>query len=274
MNNLICWHDGEYKSLTEVSISPLDFGFIHSDATYDVMRAEHKKILFSDLHLNRFRDSCDYFGFAYNEDTLTIAQNLLDKNNLDSAFVWMINWRGIPPTGRPRDITAPQHELVYVKPYYSMSSNGLNLEINRQHYRVSDSSYNQKYKNFGWIEFNLAQRQAVEKGFDSAILLNSDHCVTEGPGFGICFVKDNSVYTPLTDCLGSVTIEVVESICNEFDIKFHRTNVFENDIKLFEECFVASTNGGITMVNSIENKKFTHTLSLFLKEHYDKKILL
>ena len=34
---LIAYKDGEYKPLGEIGPSVLDFGFIHCDATYDVM---------------------------------------------------------------------------------------------------------------------------------------------------------------------------------------------------------------------------------------------
>lgn len=272
MNNLICWHNGNFKTLSEVNVSPLDFGFIHSEATYDVMRAKNKKILFSDLHVSRFKNSCEYFYFNYNEQILQVAKELLEKNNLNDAFVWTIAWRGTPPSGSPRDLNAPQHDLVYVKPYYGISTKGINLLISQQHHRVSNLSYNQTYKNFGWIEFNLAQREAVSKGFDSALLLNSLGYITEGPGFGVCFIKDKKVFTPLHDCLGSVTITVVENICKEHGIDFYRANISGEEVSSFDECFIASTSGGITIVNSINEKQFSHETTSFLKDEYEKRI--
>ena len=35
--DLIAYRDGEYKPLREIGPSILDFGFIHCDATYDVL---------------------------------------------------------------------------------------------------------------------------------------------------------------------------------------------------------------------------------------------
>jgi branched-chain amino acid aminotransferase len=272
MSNLLCWHDGAIKPLNEVKVSPLDFGFIHSDATYDVMKSKNGKILFSDLHLDRFKESCKYFQFDYNDQILPIAQQLLVMNELSDAFIWTINWRGTPPSGSPRDVTTPQHSLIYVKPYYNISDNGLNLNIDKNHVRVPNLCYNQTYKNFGWIEFNLAQRNSIANGYDSVLLLNVNGYITEGPGFGVCFVRDGAVYTPLQDCLGSVTISVIESLCKENNIEFYRENIPADTISTFQECFVASTSGGITIVNRIEDTNFTHDTTLVLKEIYEQQL--
>jgi branched-chain amino acid aminotransferase len=269
MNDLICWHDGDFKLLNDVHISPLDFGFIHSDATYDVLRVKNGKILFTDLHLNRFYNSCSYFGFNIGFDILSIAEKLIEKNSIDNAFLWLTCWRGIPPSGSPRDVTAPQHSLVYVKPYYGISNDGLNLCIDAFHRRTPDVCHDQQYKNFGWIEFNMAQRMAVAQGFDTALLLTVDGHISEGPGFGVCFVKDGVVITPNKDCLKSVTIDVVEQICKTENIQFQRKDITVEEMHMCEEAFICSTSGGITPIKKIENTHYSHDLTNELKLYYD-----
>ena len=269
MNDLICWHDRTFKKLGEVAISPLDFGFIHSEATYDVMRSNNKRILFTDLHLARFENSSKYFNFEIDFDILSIANQLLEKNNLSNAFIWTIAWRGIPPSGSPRDLNAPQHNLIYVKPYYSISNDKIDLCIDMLNVRAPDQAYNQIYKNFGWIEFTQAQRRAVSRNFDSAILLSTTGFITEGPGFGICFVKNNIVYTPKKDCLRSVTVDVVEDLCKSLNLTFIRTDITINDALVSDEGFICSTSGGITPVNKLEDTVYTHIITNLIKESYE-----
>ena len=60
MNNvldLIAFKNGEYKPLREIGPSVLDFGFIHCDATYDVMPIYNGKAFCYDRHLERFQNS-------------------------------------------------------------------------------------------------------------------------------------------------------------------------------------------------------------------------
>jgi branched-chain amino acid aminotransferase len=269
MNNLICWHNGEYKPLLSVSISPLDFGFIHSDATYDVLRIKNKKIMFRDLHLSRFFKSCEYFYFSPVDNIQLIAETLIEKNNIENAFLWLTSWRGIPPSGSPRDINAPQHNLIYVKPYYGISVDGLNMCIDRENRRTPDAVHNQEYKNFAWIEFNRAQRNAVANNYDSALLLTVDDYISEGPGFGVCFVKDNVVLTPSKDCLKSITVDVVEELCSKMNIVFKRCNITEEAALSADEAFICSTSGGITPIKKLNDRIYSHNLTERLRAKYD-----
>jgi branched-chain amino acid aminotransferase len=270
MNNLICWHDWSYKLLSTVAISPLDFGFIHSDATYDVLRIKDGKIMFLDLHIARFNKSCDYFHFTPISHIQAIAESLIEMNDIKDAFLWLTCWRGVPPTGSPRDVNAPQHNLIYVKPYYGISVDGLNMCIDREHRRTPDLSHKQEYKNFAWIEFNLAQRSAVAKGYDSALLLTVDDYIAEGPGFGVCFVKDGIVMTPAKDVLKSVTIEVVEQLCKEINIEFKRCNITEFAALAADEAFICSTSGGITPIKQLDHAVYTHIITNQLRKKYDR----
>lgn len=270
LNKLVCWHDGEFKLLSKVAISPLDFGFIHSEATYDVMRIKDGKVMFLDLHLNRYRNSCEYFGFTPMTRIETIVADLQKAALTKDSFLWLISWRGIPPSGSPRDTTAPQHNLIYIKPYYGISSDGLTMCIDKKHRRTPDVSHNQEFKNFSWIEFNLAQRNAGARGFDSALLLTVDDYISEGPGFGVCFVKGGKVITPAKDCLKSVTISVVESLCKELNIDFERRNITEQEALEAEEAFICSTSGGVTPIKQLEEKLYTQGVTMLLKDAYDK----
>lgn len=270
LEDLICWFNGSFRPLREVHISPLDFGFIHSEATYDVFKVVNKQPLFIALHEERFRQSCDYFCFSSLKDIKNISLELCEKNNLSNAFVWLCVWRGAPPSGSPRDLSGPQNSLIYVKPYYELTqSSAISLTISLDNRRVPDVCYNQKFKNFGWIEFTFAQREASRRFFDSALVLSPEGFIAEGPGFGICFVKNGQVKTPRRHCLQSVTLQVVENICKEMSIPFERCDISQSDAYEADEAFVGSTSGGVTLVSKIDHRHFTHEISNRIKEVYN-----
>lgn len=252
--------DGQYMPLSDVRVSPLDFGFIHSHATYDVMR----NLTFFDLHYDRFSTSCKFYGFTppAKDDLLEIINNLLDE---DDMFIWLVMWKGTPPSGSPRDLTGPDHFLVYTKPHYPISDKPVSLTIVDT---LPRSPGYQEYKNFSWIELTHAQQNSGE--FDTAIIRNKDGFINEGPGFGICFVKKLdrgwSVWTPKTDVLPSVTVDVVEEMCNKRFIEFVRADFKTVD---FDECFICSTSGGITPVSRIDDTKYESTLTKQLRKEYD-----
>lgn len=253
------YFDGKYMPLEEVRISPLDFGFIHSQATYDVMH----NLTFFDRHYERFVNSCNYYGFTppKREELLEIINNLLDGD----MFIWLIMWKGTPPSGSPRDLSGPDHFLVYTKPYYPISTKPISLKIVED---LPRSPGYQKYKNFSWIELTKAQQESGE--YDSAIVRSVDGYINEGPGYGICFVKrlnpGYAVFTPRTDVLQSVTIDVVEEICRGLNIQFVRSDFKDID---FDECFICSTSGGITPVYKINNIEFDINVTHTIKKKYD-----
>ena len=253
------WFDGKYMPLDDVRISPLDFGFIHSHATYDVMHG----LTFFDKHYKRFCESCKFYGFTPpdKQELLEIILPLLES---DDMFIWLIKWKGTPPSGSPRDLTGHEHFLVYTKPYYAISNEPVTVKIVDN---IPRSPGYQNAKNFSWIELTHAQQNAG--AFDTAIVRNVDGYINEGPGFGICFVKKlnigYAVFTPKTDVLPSVTVEVVEEICEKLGIQFIRSDFKDAG---FDECFLCSTSGGITPVKQIDNKIYESNLTKRLQEEY------
>ncbi len=274
IENLKCWFNGKFCQLKDVHISILDFGFIHSDATYDVMRSRNGRILNFQLHHERFLKSCNYFDFQSVANLREIGERLLEENQIDEGFVWVCVWRGRPPSGNPREANVPQNSVVYVKPYYGLKSTNddLKLKIVEEHRRVPSSCYSQESKNFGWIEFNLAQRKAFSRGFDSALLLNPDGDITEGPGFGVCFFDGKQVLSPEKDCLNSVTIQVIANLCESHKIPFKRTRISKKDLENFEGAFACSTSGGVTPISQIDGhsfKKCTFDLSQMFNDYLE-----
>jgi branched-subunit amino acid aminotransferase/4-amino-4-deoxychorismate lyase len=73
----------------------------------------------------------------------------------------------------------------------------------------------------------------------------------------VCFIKDNTVITPATNCLGGITLVATEKICDELGYKFERRDIGTEEIKNFDFAALASTAGNLIAVNQIENTFFT-----------------
>jgi len=263
MNN--SWFNNKICNLDDVRISPLDFGFIHSDATYDVLRTQDGKICFYNMHYERFVKSCEFYSFKMPNKTLieqTINQ-LLRQTGYKDAFVWLCKWKGTPPSGSPRDMNAPENFLIYVKPYYEISDEPVSMTICDDLPRAPGY---QEYKNFSWVELSRAQRFSGDD-FDTALVRDTDGNISEGPGFGVCFVKDNEVYTPGDNVLPSITIKVVEKMCDNLGIPFHRSTI--TNYNEFDECFICSTSGGLTRVSNINDTAYRHDVTNKLRDEYD-----
>ena len=246
--DLIAYRDGEYKPLREIGPSILDFGFIHCDATYDVMPVYNGKAFCYDRHSTRFENSAKRYGLELPDvDRLFIVKELKKLNDVTNAFVWFLVWRGAPPSGNPRDIkSCPIHFAMYIKPSYPIADNPIvNLYLDTNTKRVSDDYYGQEYKNMAWLDLTMSQRNKPADA-DTTILTDVDGNVTEGPGFNVGIVSNGVIYTADKNVLKGITMTVVEDIAKGNGILFVRLPISQTEFNNANEVFITSSSGGVT----------------------------
>ena len=246
--DLIAYKNGEYKPLGEIGPSVLDFGFIHCDATYDVMPVYNSKAFCYERHLERFKNSAERYGLTIPDvDPLEIIKELAKRNPIDNAFVWFLIWRGFPPSGNPRDLeNCPVNFAMYIKPSYPIGTKTIiNIALDETTNRVSDEYYGQEYKNMAWIELTMSQRNRPT-GSDTTVLVDVDGHVTEGPGFNVGIVKNKVIYTADKNVLKGITMTVVEDIAQNNGIMFCRLPISQKEFNNADEVFITSSSGGVT----------------------------
>ena len=265
--DLVAYKNGEYKPLGEIGPSVLDFGFIHSDATYDVMPVYNGKAFCYERHLERFKNSAERYGLTIPDvDPLEIIKELAKRNPIDNAFVWFLIWRGFPPSGNPRDLeNCPVNFAMYIKPSYPIASTPLvRLYLDKQTNRVNDDYYGQEYKNMAWIDLTMSQRN-TPTGFDTTVLVDVDGFVTEGPGFNVGIIKDGVIKTSDKNVLKGVTMSVVQDIAKENNITFNRMPITQQMFLSADEVFITSSSGGVTPTTN------TGSITKLLTQKYEEK---
>ena len=254
MIDTIAYKNGEYKQLEEIGPSILDFGFIHCDATYDVMPIYNGKAFCYERHLERFQNSAKRYGLKLPDvNPLEIIKELRNKinlsyyNDIDNAFVWFLLWRGYPPSGNPRDIeNCPINFAMYIKPSYPIGKNPVvSLYLDKNTKRVNDDYYGQEYKNMAWLDLTMSQRNKPN-GYDTTVLVDVDGNITEGPGFNVGIVNDGCIYTADKNVLKGVTMSVVEDIADDLKIPFVRRSITQTEFVNADEVFITSSSGGVT----------------------------
>lgn len=254
------WYNGSYCRIEDLKISVLDLGLIHCDATYEVINSKNRKIFMLDEHIDRFWNSCHHWRLDLpitKKEIKEIIVDLCQRADESDLLIWIGITRGIPESGSPRDLTAARQNLfLYVKPYYGFSKTNTASVCISKTIRVPDFSINQKYKNFAWNDLTMAQWEAIDRGYDTAILLSHTGYITEGPGFNVFFIKDTTIYTPNTNCLGGITILALQEICKELGYIFIKDNISVEDISTMDYAGIASTAGNLIPILKIEDKVF------------------
>jgi len=123
-------------------------------------------------------------------------------------------------------------------------------------YRQEDRSLPLRGKISGaYITSSLAKTEAVESGFDEAILMNSQGKVSEASGMNIFLVRHNTLITPgeEQDILEGITRSSILTLARDMGIQVRERAVDKSELFIADEVFLSGTAAKITPVKSIEN---------------------
>jgi len=102
----------------------------------------------------------------------------------------------------------------------------------------------------------LAKMEAVDCGYDEAILLNTNGLVSEGPGENIFLIKDGKLYTtpPSSNALLGITSQSIIQIAQDMGIEFAYRDMIRDELFLADELFFTGTAAEITPIREIDGR--------------------
>ena len=257
----IAYVDGGFCPLAEARIPILDWGFLHSDATYDVVHVWQGRFFRLDAHVERFLTNVVQLRLKLpfgRRRLVAILGECVRRAGLVDAYVEMICTRGVAPgTSRdPRD--AVNCFLAFAMPFGWVANEeqrrrGLKLWIS-DICRIPARSVDPTVKNYHWLDFVAGLYQAYEQGADTVILVDGRGDVTEGPGFNVFAVRRGRVQTPATGTLGGITRRTALELCAELALPAAEVRLSADALRRADEVFITSTAGGIMPVAMVDGR--------------------
>ncbi|MCP4329574.1 MAG: branched-chain amino acid transferase [Alphaproteobacteria bacterium] len=257
--NGIAFCDGTFCPMSEAKISVLDWGFLRSDATYDVVHVWRRRFFRLDLHLDRFLNSLAKLRLTVPYDRDEIAAILAEcvrRSGLDDAYVEMICTRGVSPTFSrdPRD--AVNRFIAFAIPFgwiadEEQRARGLDIAISRVP-RIPPESVDPTVKNYHWLDLVAGMFEAYDRGAENVVLVDLAGNLSEGPGFNLFVVKDGRVATPVRGVLQGITRQTALDLCAELGIAAEQGVVDIPSVLDADEIFITSTAGGIMPVTRVD----------------------
>ena len=142
-----------------------------------------------------------------------------------------------------------------------LSPDGISCRISSWH-RQEDRSLPLRGKISGaYITSSLAKTEAVESGFDEAILLNSQGKVCEATGMNIFMVRNGKLITPGydQDILEGITRDSVITLAQDLGIPVIERPIDKSELFIADEVFLSGTAAKITPVKQVENYQLPET---------------
>ncbi len=213
-----------------------------------------------DAHCQRLSNSAKFLGYSITSDF--IKSTLLE-------FVY-INQPNCPFYLRPLIYTsglgiAPRlHEIEKDFLIYGLSV-GDNLFVPEVRCRISswcrqeDRSQPLRGKlSASYIASALAKTEAVNSGFDEAIMMNSQGKVSEASGMNLFLVRNGELITPSfdQDILEGITRDSIITIASDLGISVRERPIDKSELFIADEAFLCGTAAQISSILSIENYSF------------------
>jgi branched-chain amino acid aminotransferase len=255
----VAFQDAQYLKMRDAKVSALDWGFLHSDATYDTVHVWDGAFFRLDLHLNRFFEGLEKLRMTIPFDrgeVTEILKNCVALSGHRKAYVEMICTRGGSPSFSrdPRDAT--NRFMAFAVPYSSVANadqmkRGLSVAISDV-VRIPPKSVDPSIKNYHWLDLVRGLYNAYDKGAETALVLDTDGNIAEGPGFNIFVVSESALLTPEFGMLPGITRQTVFDLCDRLDIGVSIGTVSTDALTGADEVFITSTAGGIMPVRSVD----------------------
>jgi branched-chain amino acid aminotransferase len=275
----VAFIDGEFVPIEEARIPIMDWGLLRSDATYDVAHVWKGRFFRLEDHLDRFLRSIEniHMKLPHSRDGIrSILLNCVRRSGLRDAYVEMICTRGLPPSGTRDPRRCENRFYAFVVPFIwiadpEMQERGVHLIVSGVR-RIPPESVDPKVKNYHWMDLVRGLYEAFDRGGDTAVLLDEDGCVTEGPGFNLFVFRNGRLATPKRGVLEGITRKTVIGLAGELEVQMDIGIVRAEQVLGAEEVFLTSTAGGVMPVTRVDGKAVADgrpgSLTLAIRQKY------
>ena len=240
----------------------MDWGFLRSDATYDVVHVWKGRFFRLDKHIDRFFESAKKLRMPCQisrDELKKILANCVIKGKLESAYVEMIQTRGMSPKFVRDPRLATPRVMAFAVPFgwilkqedFEKGLNVLLTDIKR----IPPSSVDPTIKNYHWMDLVTGMLDAYEKGNDTAVLVDENNNITEGPGFNLFCINDSGIFTPDHGVLEGITRQSVFDLAKELHLPIMKKSISVEELYNAEELFATSTAGGIMPITKVSGKE-------------------
>lgn len=252
---------GEYLPIAKASVPLTDWGFLRSDATYDVVTVWEGAFFRLDDHLDRFLASCERFRLDPGRtrgQIVEVLERCVALAGLRHSYVEMIVTRGQPPWGSRDPRQAANQFYAFAVPYVWIAN-----EAQRQrglHVRISDvqrippASVDPKAKNYHWNDLTMGLLGALDEGADTVLLTDAQGNVVEGPGFNVFAVLGGRLVTPREGVLEGITRRTVIEMAGQLGIGVELRALPADELRGAQEAFLSSSGGGVLPVTRVDGR--------------------
>ena len=261
--------NGKLMPLAEAKIGIMTHAFNYGTACFEGIRGNWNSdqaqiyLFRTQDHYQRLLNNCRLLKISipYSVDELCqLTVELVEKNGYqEDIYARPLAYKSSQVVGvRLHDLE--DDFLIFITPFgpYLDITNGIKCGVSSWR-RIDDNMIPPRAKISGlYVNSALAKTEAVDNGFDEAIMLTHDGHVSEGSGENIFLIMDGKLITPPAsdNILIGITRDTVIKLANwELGIETIERQIDRSELYIADECFLTGTAAHVTPVLEIDHRK-------------------
>jgi len=254
--------------LAEAKIGIMTHAFNYGTGVFEGIRgnwneADNTIYLFKvQDHIKRLRMSakiCRINIAETDEEIESLIRQVVEKSNIrEDQYVRPLAYKSSEAIGvRVHDLD--DDLLIFAAPFgpYLDIDAGARVQTSTWR-RVDDMSIPARAKTTaGYLNSALAKTEAMQNGFDEAILLNPDGHVAEGSGENIAIIRNGRIITPARsdNVLEGLTMSTVLGLAqSEFGIEVESRTIDRSELYVADEVFMTGTAAHVTPILEVDRR--------------------
>ena len=262
----VIWMDGEMVPWRDATTHVLTHTLHYGMGVFEGVRAykaekgpaifrlhDHTRRLFNSAHILGMK-------IPFDQETVNQAQiEAIRQNNLESGYIRPMAFYGSEGMGLRADNLRVHLSVAAWEWGAYLGEDNLKNGI-----RIRVSSYTRHHVNVSmcrakanghYINSMLALQEAIETGYDEALLLDTNGFVMEGSGENLFIIRDGVVYTPdLTSALDGITRSTAIRIIADQGLELVEKRITRDEVYICDEAFFTGTAAEVTPIRELDNR--------------------
>ena len=259
------WMDGEFVSWDEAKVHILTHTLHYGNGVFEGTRAymtdKGLAIFRLQEHTKRLLDSAKITMIKpnFNQEELEKAQiEILRKNHFESnVYIRPIIYLGYGVMGLYH-VNAPVHTAIAAWEWGSYLGdeglkNGIRVKISSFVRSPVKSTMGKAKAVANYLNSQMAKFEALECGYEEALLLDEEGFIAEGSGECFFIVRDKVLITPPNDnSLESITQKTVLELAKSMGIEIERRRITRDEVYIADEAFFTGTAAEVTPIREVD----------------------
>ncbi len=261
------WFDGKLVPQAEANVSVLSHTLHYGTAVFEGIRCyacgKDSAVFRLQDHVKRLFDSAKILQFDVPYTPKEIEQAILDTlktNGLAEGYIRPLIFIGAGGMG----VNPGENPVQVIVAAWSWGAY-LGAEALEKGIRVRTSSFTRQHVNAmmtkskaagNYVNSVLAKKEAVQDGYDEALLLDAEGYVSEATGENLFIVKDGILRTPpLGSILAGLTRNSLIRLAKDLGYEVQEQRFSRDEVYTADEAFFCGTAAEVTPICELDGRQ-------------------